>query len=100
MQARAKAVADGKSPVAGVHRHRDGWQVKTLQRWGVKQSHLGSFKSREEADFVADTYSPRLEAAASAGNRSFKEELAAVRAVLRVQVRWWIAPSIPLRQAS
>ena len=93
MQARAKAGADGKSPVAGVYRHRDRWQVQTLHRWGVKQQrHLGSFKSREEAEFIAATYFPRLEAAAAAGAPSFEEELAAVKAELRVQVRWRIVP--------
>ena len=92
VQAGAKAVADGKSAVAGVHRHGDRWKVVTLQGWGLPARYVASFGSQEEARLVATTYFPRLEAAAAAGGPSFEEELSAVKAELRVQVRLWIVP--------
>ena len=92
LQIRAKTVADGKSAVAGVHAYGDRWQVKTPHRWGVKQRHLAYVNTREEAELIAATYSPRLKAAAATGGTSFEEELSAVKAELRVQVRLWIVP--------
>jgi hypothetical protein len=94
VQAQVKVVADGnlKSPVAGVSRHGDRWQVQTLRGWGVKHRHLGVASAREEAELIAATYFPRLKAAAAAGAPIFEEELAAVRAERRVQVRWRISP--------
>jgi hypothetical protein len=71
-----------------------------LRGWGVERRELVPFKSREEAELIAATYFPRLEAAAAAGIPSFEEELAAVKAELRVQVRWWIVPCYPWGQAS
>ena len=65
-----------------------------MRGWGVERRELVPFKSREEAELIAATYFPRLEAAAAAGIPSFEEELAAVKAELRVQVRW-VGCSLP-----
>ena len=89
MQAKAKRLADGNSTVPGVcsDRHGAGWRVLTLQRWGVKQRHLGCFKAREEAEDTVETYFPRLEAAAAEGTVRFLEEFAAVKVEFRVRCK-------------
>lgn len=87
MQADAKAVAAGKSVVPGVKRHARGvrWIVTTLFRWDVKQRHMAYTWTKEEAEAIARTYHPRLQAAAAEGR--IEEEFAAVKAELRSQVR-------------
>lgn len=84
VQAQAKAVTEGKSAVAGVtyHKHIRRWCVQTLSRWGVQHRHLATAKSREEAEAIAATYYPRLQAAAAEG--SFEEEFVTVKASLHL----------------
>lgn len=62
----------------------DSWKVCSLKQWGVKQQLLKSAKSREEAEAVAETYSPRLKAAAADG--TFDEASAEAKAELKAQV--------------
>lgn len=89
MQARypfqEEAAAEGKSTVSDVMYHTAStWGVKTLQWGGVERQSLGYFSSQEEAEAVAETYFPRLEAAAAEGK--LDDALAEVRAELAAQV--------------
>lgn len=86
MQAQAKAEAEGKSAVRGVFRCKTTkrWSLRTLQKWGPKQRRLATANTREEAEVLAETYFPRLKAAAADGK--FDDEFAAVRAEIKAQV--------------
>ena len=85
----------GKSTVSGVTfiKQKCAWRVFTLRRWGAKQRLVVQLRSREEAEEIARTQFPRLEAAAADGR--FEQVLAAVRAELKAQVRWSRAPYYP-----
>lgn len=76
-------MAEGKSAVTGVsYDRRSGvWVVNTRQVWGVKQRQLATAKTRERAEALAETYFPRLEAAAAEG--IFNEAFAAARAEVK-----------------
>ena len=85
------AVAEGKSEVSGVtYNTRSGaWEVKALQRWGVKRRKLAGAPSREEAGAIAKTSFPRLVAAAADG--MFDDEFSAAKAEIKAQVQsLWI----------
>lgn len=86
MQVKERVVAEGKSAVTGVsYDRRTGmWVVNTRQVWGVKQRQLATARTRERAEALAETYFPRLEAAAA--DDRFNEALAAARAEVKCNV--------------
>lgn len=59
-------------------------RVQTLQRWGIKPQSVATVLLQEEADAIAVTSCPRLEAEIAEGR--FEAELAAVRGEIKTQV--------------